>query len=171
MTALARWMYQKDSGSKLKSADGQQKIACGTSNAGRRVKISNLTRQSVLASHVEVADRGPKRRKGLLGRDGLSAEEGLWIFPCEAVHTVGMRFAIDLVYLDRNHRVKKICSNVPPFRLSACLSAHSVVELAAGAVSRTQTKPGDKLEFSPADPTVNQEQQIDGIHVIQNPSL
>lgn len=116
-----------------------------------RLKISNVTRQAVLASSVEVADQGARRRKGLLGRDELSAEEGLWILPCEAVHTFGMRFAIDLIYLDRWNRVKKTRSHVRPFRLSACLSAHSVIELASGAISRTQTRPGDKLEFSAAE--------------------
>jgi uncharacterized protein len=114
-----------------------------------RLKVSNLTRQAVLARYVEVANHGASRRKGLLGRDRLSVEEGLWIVPCEAVHTIGMRFPIDLVYLDRNMRVKRVRSNVPPLRLSACPSAHSVLELASGTIQRTQTMPGDKLEISP----------------------
>lgn len=116
-----------------------------------RLKVSNLSRETVIAGCVEVADRGPKRRKGLLGREGLSAEEGLWILPCEAVHTFGMQFSIDLIYLDRNNRVKKVRTDVPPFRLSACLSAHSVLELAPGTISRTQTRPGDRIEFSAVD--------------------
>jgi hypothetical protein len=60
-----------------------------------------------------------------------------------------MRFAIDLVYLDARMRVRKVRSSVPPWRLSACLSAHSVLELAPGTICRTQTKPGDMLECSP----------------------
>lgn len=116
-----------------------------------RLKISNLTRHSELATAVEVADDGTKRSKGLLGRNGLSADEGLWIVPCEAIHTFFMRFPIDLVYLDRNRRVKKVRSNVPPWRFSGCFTAHSVLELAAGTVLRTQTKPGDRLEFSFVD--------------------
>ena len=116
-----------------------------------RWKISNLTRQTILAEQVEVADHGAKRSKGLLGRNGLDPGEGLWIVPCEAVHTFGMRFPIDLVYIDRKNRVRKVMSQVPAWRLSACLSAHSVIELASGAVRDTQTKPGDQLEFSPAD--------------------
>jgi hypothetical protein len=63
-----------------------------------------------------------------------------------------MKFAIDLVYLDRNKKVKKVRSGVPPWRLSACLSAHSILELASGTIHRTQTRPGDMLEFSPALP-------------------
>jgi hypothetical protein len=116
-----------------------------------RLKVSNLTRQVTLAGSVDVADRGAKRRKGLLGRDRLGREEGLWIVPCEAVHTFGMRFAIDLVYLDRARKVKKVRSEVRPMRLSGCLSAHSVLELAAGTILRTGTRPGDRLEFSAAD--------------------
>jgi uncharacterized protein len=115
-----------------------------------RLRISNLTRQSELAHCAEVADDGAKRRKGLLGRQKLRPGEGLWILPCEAVHTFGMQFPIDLVYLDRNLRVKKVSSDVRPWRLSACLTAHSVLELASGTIRGTQTKPGDRLEFSSA---------------------
>ncbi len=117
-----------------------------------RLRVSNLTRQAELAHCVDVADHGAKRRKGLLGREMLSAGEGLWIVPCEAVHTFGMQFPIDLVYLDRDKRVKKVRNDVPPWRISACLSAHSVLELASGSIRRTQTKPGDRLEFSSALP-------------------
>lgn len=114
------------------------------------MRVSNTTRQTTLANYAEVADRGQKRRKGLLGRTRLSPGEGMWILPCEAVHTFGMRFPIDLVYLDRNLRVKKTRSRVPPWRLSACLSARSVLELPAGTIRDTQTKPGDRLEFCKA---------------------
>jgi uncharacterized protein len=116
-----------------------------------RLKIWNTTRQTVLADCVEVADHGATRRKGLLGRDGLPAGEGLWIVPCESIHTFWMKFPIDLVYLDRQKRVKKVRSGVLPWRFSACLSAHSVLEFASGTVYKTQTRPGDRLEFAPAD--------------------
>ncbi len=119
------------------------------------MRISNLTREVVLAHRVQVADNGAKRRKGLLGRDGLNAGEGLWIVPCESVHTFGMKFPIDLIYLDRSRKVKKVRSSVLPWRLSACLSAHSVVELASGTIHMTQTRTGDKLEFSSADPMID----------------
>jgi uncharacterized membrane protein (UPF0127 family) len=114
------------------------------------LRISNVTRQTELAHCVDVADRGAKRRKGLLGRKMLPVGEGLWIVPCESVHTFGMQFPIDLVYLDRQRRVKKVRNDVPPWRMSACLSAHSVLELASGSIRRTGTKPGDRLEFSSA---------------------
>ncbi|HTU51115.1 MAG TPA: DUF192 domain-containing protein [Acidobacteriaceae bacterium] len=127
----------------------------GESDGGHREpdarwRVLNLTRQTVLAERVEVADRGAKRRKGLLGRSGLGPEEGLWIVPCESVHTFGMRFAIDLVYVDRKLRVRKVRSGVPPWRMSACLTAHSVIELASGAAFASKTQVGDQLEFSPS---------------------
>jgi uncharacterized membrane protein (UPF0127 family) len=115
-----------------------------------RLQVSNLTRHTVLATRMEVADSGPKRNKGLLGRERLSREEGLWILPCQAVHTFGMRFPIDLVYLDRKKQIKKLRSKVPPSRLSACLLAHSVLELPPGTIRATQTQPGDTLEFESA---------------------
>ena len=124
----------------------------GRTTPSSRLKVLNLTRQTVLADCLEVADHGASRRKGLLGRSGLPAGEGLWIVPCEAVHTFGMKFPIDLVYLNRNKRVKKVRSGVAPWRLSACLAAHSVLELASGTIHRTQTRPGDTLEISPALP-------------------
>jgi uncharacterized membrane protein (UPF0127 family) len=113
-----------------------------------RLRISNRTRKVELAHCVEVADTGATRRRGLLGRKTLPSGEGLWIAPCEAVHTCGMQFPIDLIYLDRSRCVKKLRHAVPPWRLSACLSAHSVLELAAGSIRKTQTNPGDILEFS-----------------------
>ena len=115
-----------------------------------RLQVVNLTRQTVLADRLEVADHGANRMKGLLGRDGLSPGEGLWIKPCEAVHTFCMRFAIDLVYVDRKNRIRKVRSGVRPWRMSACLTAHSVIELPSGTVQATQTQAGDRLEFLPS---------------------
>jgi uncharacterized membrane protein (UPF0127 family) len=97
---------------------------------------------------MEVADSSAKRSKGLLGRKSLSPGEGLWILPCESVHTFWMRFSIDLIYLDRQKRIRRLVSAVPPWRISACFSAHSVIELPAGVITDTLTQPGDMLEFS-----------------------
>ena len=113
------------------------------------LKAVNLTRGTVLATSLETAASGKKRKKGLLGRDGLAPGGGLWIVPCESVHTFFMRFPIDLVYLDRRNRVRKLRSSVGAWRLSACFSAHSVVELPAGTIRSTETRKGDALEFVP----------------------
>jgi uncharacterized membrane protein (UPF0127 family) len=112
----------------------------------------NETRSKPLATQLEVADNPYTRRKGLLGRNGLAPGEGLWIYPCESVHTFAMRFAIDLVYLDRNCVVKKLRSNVPPGRLSACLWARSVIELPAGTIEATGTEIGDRIAIQRLKP-------------------
>ena len=127
----------------------------GPAKPNQRMKIANLTRQTELASYAEVAAHSAARNKGLLGRSGLPRGEGLWIVPCESVHTFFMKFPIDLVYLDRNKCVRKVRSSVPAWRLSACLSAHSIIELPAGTIQRTKTATGDRLEFSSADSGVS----------------
>jgi len=114
-----------------------------------RLVVLNTTRNTVLANVVEVADTASKRNKGLLGRKGLCEGGGLWIVPCESVHTFFMQFHIDLVYLDRDLRIKKLRGNVPPWRLSACLSAHSILELPAGTIQISLSEVGDTLEFTP----------------------
>ena len=113
-------------------------------------QVLNLTRNTVLATRLTVADSARAREKGLLGRDSLPAGEGLWIVPCQAIHMFFMRFAIDLVYIDRKKRVRKVRSNVAPWRISVCLSAHSVLELPVGIVRGTGTLRGDLLQISPA---------------------
>jgi len=131
------------------SSKSRKKSAQNLSSAkSSHVKVTNLTRQSELGSRIEVADRGPARTKGLLGRKQLGPGEGMWIVPCESVHTFFMQFPIDLVYLDRNHRITKVRHSVPPWRLSACLSAHSVIELPAGTVRTTKCEKGDVIELA-----------------------
>lgn len=136
---LTRWFSSSSAGS-------------SPPNPAPRLRISNLTRQTELASCAELANHGAARNKGLLGRTNLPPGAGLWIVPCESVHTFFMKFSIDLVYIDRNKRVKKVRSHVGPWRLSACLSAHSIIELPAGVAEHTHTLPGDQLQFSPAVP-------------------
>jgi uncharacterized membrane protein (UPF0127 family) len=115
------------------------------------LNLRNVTRDVALAQYVDVADHGAKRRRGLLGQTMLPPGHGLWIIPCEAVHTFGMKFSIDLIYLDRNRRVRKVRTSVKPGRISGCWSAHSVLELASGTVLRSKTQVGDKVElFTPS---------------------
>jgi uncharacterized membrane protein (UPF0127 family) len=113
----------------------------------QKILVRNETRKSVLAESADVADTSAKRQKGLLGRDNLPVGQGLWIVPCEAVHTCGMRFAIDVLYLDRKKRVRKLRRAMMPWRLSMCLFAHSVLELPAGIINESGTQPGDQLQF------------------------
>ena len=117
------------------------------------LQVTNITRRTILATRLTKADTPETRKKGLLGRSSLPPGEGLWIVPCQSIHMFFMRFPIDLVYIDRKHRVRKVRSNVKPWRISACLTAHSVLELPVGAVRDSGTQPGDVLEMAVA-PTV-----------------
>ena len=109
--------------------------------------MRNQTRDAVLGESIVLADTGATRRTGLLKHDRLNPGEGLWIVPCEAVHTFFMKFPIDLVYVDKRRKVRKVRNAVPPWRLSGCLMAESVLELPAGTAERTGTQVGDELAF------------------------
>jgi uncharacterized membrane protein (UPF0127 family) len=111
-----------------------------------KLRITNLTRNTMLGDSIDVADSSAKRRTGLLKHSGLGAGEGLWIVPCESVHTFFMKFPIDLVYLGKDRKVRKVRHAVKPWRMSACLSAHSILELPAGAAEKTGTQAGDQLQ-------------------------
>jgi uncharacterized membrane protein (UPF0127 family) len=112
--------------------------------------VFNLDRKATLAERVRLAGSSAARRKGLLGVDGLSPSAGLWIAPCEAIHTFGMKMPIDAVFLDRQCQVRKVRPNLAPSRISLCLRADSVLELQAGTVARTGPSVGDRLRFEPA---------------------
>jgi uncharacterized membrane protein (UPF0127 family) len=112
-----------------------------------KVSIRNRTRDTVLGQEIELADTSAKRRTGLLKHTGLLPGHGLWIVPCESVHTFFVKFAIDLVYVDRKNRVRKVRHAVPAWRMSACLTAHSIIELPAGTARETRTEKGDELVF------------------------
>ena len=107
----------------------------------------NLDSNSTLATNVKLAGTSKSRRKGLLGTDSLSAGSAIWITPCEAIHTFGMRLAIDALFLDRDLRIRKLSANLQPWRLSVCLSATSVLELEAGTISHSGSRIGDHVRF------------------------
>lgn len=94
-----------------------------------------------------MADTSDKRRTGLLKHTGLGAGEGLWIKPSEGVHTFGMKFAIDVVFVSKKGVVLKLRPNMVQRRISLCLRAHSVVELPVGVIEASRTAVGDQLEF------------------------
>ena len=112
-------------------------------------EVVNLDRGSRLASRVHVAGTSSARRTGLRGVDSLG-NAGLWIAPCEAIHTFGMSMAIDAIFLDVALNVKKLHPELPPHRISVCLSASSVLEVEAGAICRSATQVGDRLAFRSA---------------------
>jgi uncharacterized membrane protein (UPF0127 family) len=112
-----------------------------------KLRVRNPSRNTVLADRADIADTSAKRRTGLLKHAALERGEGLWIAPCEAVHTFGMKFAIDVLYLDKKKKVLKIRRGMQRGRMSACLRAHSVLELPSGTAAATLTVAGDLLEF------------------------
>lgn len=109
--------------------------------------IINRTRRCVLASAASVADTPASRKRGLLKHHSLDPGQGLWIVPSGAVHCFGMKFDIDVVFLDRRYRVKKIRPRLKPGRIALCLSAHSVLELPAGTLANSGTCCGDEFDI------------------------
>ena len=111
-----------------------------------------------LAARVTKADDAASRSKGLLGRESLDADEGMWILqppmarfvPCPTIHTFFMKFPIDVLFLDGGLRVRRVLENLKPWRLSPwVLAAHSVLELKGGTL-RGSVRAGDLLEMRPA---------------------
>jgi uncharacterized membrane protein (UPF0127 family) len=88
-----------------------------------------------------------ERARGLLGRR-LDPDAGMLLEPCASVHTFGMRFPLDLVYLDRNWMVVKLVTQVVPWRLSFCLQARFTLELCAGHVDQVGLKCGMRLQWN-----------------------
>jgi uncharacterized protein len=118
-----------------------------------RYVIFNRTRDAYLADSAERADSAVKRLKGLIGRSAgeFTSGKALWIFPSEGIHTFGMRFPIDAVYLDSKGKVLRIYHALAPNRIAAVmLRAKSVLELPSGVLARSKTEVGDFLEFHPS---------------------
>lgn len=102
----------------------------------------------MLWSRVSEATSAWGRLRGLLGRPSLDPDQGLWIAPCRMVHTVGMRFAIDALFLDRAGQVVGICRELTPGRVGRFFPrAHSVLEVAAGSAAVHGLALGDRLRM------------------------
>jgi uncharacterized membrane protein (UPF0127 family) len=106
---------------------------------------------ALVAGHVERADTWRRRLRGLLGRDALPPGHALWLIPCAGVHTFFMRFAIDVLFLDRDCAVVRAVPGLVPWRATRVYPrAHSTLELPAGALSGLDLRVGDRLV--PAEP-------------------
>ena len=111
--------------------------------------ITNLTKKTWLATKVRKADKFVTRLVGLLKRTQLGPEEALWLMPSRAIHTIGMKFPIDVVFLTRDNRVTGLISGLVPYRISGFyLKSYSVVELPNGTIRKSQTEIGDQVEIS-----------------------
>jgi uncharacterized protein len=112
------------------------------------VRVENVTRGAVVAERVRVAHSMRDRTVGLLGRDTLDADEGLWIERSPSIHMFFMRFAIDAVFVSADGRVTKVVPNLKPWRVVWWApGARDCLELAAGAAERSGTRPGDELRL------------------------
>ena len=108
--------------------------------------VYNQTRECFLSLSVTPADTTFARLKGLIGRLKLRVDEGLWIVPSCGVHTVGVLFPLDLIYLDENHQVIHLIEHFPRFRIAPLRTqASSVLELPTHTIYSSQTQPGDQL--------------------------
>lgn len=107
------------------------------------------TNRTVVAERVMRADTFLTRLIGLLGREGLMEEEALWLSPCKGIHTMGMSFPIDVIFLDDNLKVVALREKVAPWRATRIYrAATSVLELPAGSIRRSGVEIGDQMGFT-----------------------
>ena len=116
---------------------------------GAALRILNQGRDKLLVSEGWGALGFWARLRGLLCRPRLLPGQGLWITSCNWIHTVGMRFAVDVLYLDREGRVLRLASDMHPNCFGPLVwRARSVVELPAGTIESTGTTVGDQLAIT-----------------------
>jgi uncharacterized membrane protein (UPF0127 family) len=121
------------------------------------MRAKNQTRGTTLCERLENAGGLSGQSKGLLGLDGLDPDSGMLFetgrfTPFMWMHMFFMRFAIDIVFLDRRDRVIKINRSLKPWRVSSmAFGARRALELSSGAADRSETRVGDTITFEPAD--------------------
>ena len=114
--------------------------------------VINATRQTWLATKVRKADNFLTRLVGLLKRTNLGPEEALWLMPSKGIHTIGMKFPIDVVFLNRGNTVVGLVQGMVPCRLSSVhVTSYSVLELPTGTIKKSRTEVGDQFEISLAE--------------------
>lgn len=112
------------------------------------MKAVNTSRNIAIAQHVQHAISLWARSRGLLGRDRLEPGNALLIEPCSGIHTFGMSFPIDAIFLNKEGRVVHLIQDMRPMRLSRYLfHARSVLEVPSGTIRETGTQLGDSLAF------------------------
>jgi len=115
----------------------------------RQLRIFNRTKDTLLAWRAEIADSAGARLIGLLGRRNLESGGGLWLVPTNSIHTVGMRFPIDVLMLSRHAIVVGLRKSVRPFSIVwPNFRANSILELPPETISKTQTEAGDRIEIA-----------------------
>lgn len=113
------------------------------------MKAINTANNRELANSLLLADSLFQRMKGLLGMNALASGVGLWIKPCKGVHTFGMNFPIDVVFLDKDLRVIAVKQSLQPNCMTRLyLNAASILELPSGTAVLTATQAGDRISIS-----------------------
>lgn len=110
----------------------------------------NVTRQAFLATRLRVAASHYERLVGLLRTSPSAFQDGsgLWIVPCHGVHTLAMRYPIDVLYLDKENRVIRMVDNLRPWRMTPMIvESATVIELPAHTAWNTGTRVGDQIEI------------------------
>ena len=103
---------------------------------------------AIVCERCSIAASPLTRLRGLLGRSSLPSGEGILLRPASSVHTGFMRFAIDVVFLDRELNVLRVVERLAPWRAAARRQAHAVLELPAGECARRGLREGDRLELA-----------------------
>ena len=96
---------------------------------------------------VRTAERWASRAMGLLNTRELKDPCGLWVKPCRSIHTFGMRYAVDVIFLRADGVVTKVVSGMKPWRMTSCKEARTVLELRAGLARRLNIAPGVALDL------------------------
>jgi uncharacterized protein len=114
--------------------------------------VYNQTRECFLSLNVTAADTIFSRLRGLIGRLKLRSDEGIWVVPSRGIHTLGLLFPLDLIYLDERYRVIHLVEYFPSFRIAPLKTqAESVLELPTHTIYSSQTQPGDELVICVAE--------------------
>jgi uncharacterized membrane protein (UPF0127 family) len=118
--------------------------------------VYNQTRECFLSLDVAAADTIFSRLRGLIGRLKLRSDEGIWVVPSRGIHTLGLLFPLDLIYLDEHYRVIHLVEYFPSFRIAPLKTqAESVLELPTHTIYSSQTQPGDQLVICVAEEMEN----------------
>jgi len=109
--------------------------------------IKNNTKNKIIAYRSLLANTFWRRLKGLLGTKALPLGVGLIIKPCNSVHTIGMKYSIDVLFVDCNHYIIKKMENMKPGQVSMALGSCYVIELPVGTIRQTECSVGDRIEL------------------------
>lgn len=111
--------------------------------------ITNATKGAQLASSAKVASNFFSRLFGLMLKKNIGDEEALIFYQAPSIHTFFMRFPIDILFLGRQMKVKRIVYALRPWRLSVCRGADTTIELSSGKIRQTKVEVGDQIEITP----------------------